>query len=162
MGEREILGTDLFGEPVYARREGPGRPAAVWNEATSHRVSLGFALGWTVKRVATLVGLSCPTLRKVYFSECAKRREARDRMDLRQLELLAKAAAEGSVAANKELDKRLEKLRVRELGETIVASRGKHAEAKSVRKGKKEQMAEAAEGVTGRFGPRKAPPLLVN
>lgn len=157
----EILGTDLFGDPILAAKEGPGRPEVEWNRQTSLRVSLAFTLGWTVKRVAKLVGLSCPTLRKVYFSECGERALARDKHELRQLALLAEQAEEGAVSASKELDKRLEKLRTRDLGER-VADRGRRAEPKAAPKGKKDQEKDAARGVGGRFGTREPPARLMN
>src|SRR5689334_5578354 len=41
---------DLFGDPVLPRREGPGRPEAVWSREVSDRVLLAFVVGRTVKQ----------------------------------------------------------------------------------------------------------------
>jgi hypothetical protein len=55
-----------------------------------------------------------PTLRKVYFSEVAKRAAAQLRMEMTQLERLNALAEAGNVTAEKELLKQLEKLRQRD------------------------------------------------
>lgn len=135
----EFPDTDLFGEPVRPRREGPGRPEIVWNRQTSDRVLLGFARGLTVKETAEVVGLSAPTLRKVYFSECRKRKLARVKLEMLQLSRLNDQAADGNVAAEKELARRLDQLRMRDQAEKI-APPPKRAKPKGV----KEQRREAA------------------
>ena len=156
----EILGTDLFGEPVLPRSEGRGRPEIVWDRETSNRVILSFVLGRSMKATARAVGLSVPTLRKVYFSECAKRAEAHGRMEILQLSRLNAQAESGKVAAEKELAKRIEKLRAQATSDDMVARQQRAA--KAPKKGKKEQQRDAAAAVGGRFRTREAPSQLVN
>lgn len=134
----EILGTDLFGDPVIPRREGRGRPEHVWSRANSNKVLLAFARGLTVKEAATVIGISSPTLRKVYFSEVAKRNSARLKMEMTQLARLNDQAEAGNVAAEKELARQLEKLRMRDQAQTIATPKPKR------RKGVKETRREEA------------------
>ena len=79
-----------------------------------------------------------------------------------QLELLVIKATEGSVSANKELDKRLDKLRMRDAHEARAPMPGKLAKAKAPKLGKKAEQKVAAEGVRGKFEPRLPPRQLVN
>ena len=151
----EILGVDLFGDPVVPSREGPGRPEVVWNLEPSNRVLLAFARGLTVQRTATSVGLSEPTLRKVYFSECAKRRSAKLRMEMTQLARLNVAADKGNVAAEKELLKQLDKMRQRD-AQTAFAPAPSKQPAKS-KLGKKEQAKLAAAESRGLYDTPEAP-----
>src|SRR3546814_10930268 len=86
-------------------RDGPGRPEIVWNRETSNKVLLAFARGLTVKQAASAVGMSGPTLRKVYFAEVAKRAEARLRLAMTQLGRPNAQAEAGHVAAETDLMK---------------------------------------------------------
>ena len=155
----EILGTNLFGDPVYPRKEGRGRPEHQWSRELSNRVLIAFALGRSVKQAAMAIGVSAPTLRKVYFSECEMRQAARERMEITQLTRLNAAAEAGNVAAEKELAKQIERLRTRELSYKM-AGRQSAAEPKAAPKGKKAQQKEAAAGVKGRFAPPDPPPMI--
>lgn len=110
----ENSATDLFGDPVLPGREGPGRPEVVWSRRGSDLAILGFARGLTVKEVAALVGLSQPTFRRVYFSECRNRKLMRLRVEMLQLTRLNNQAAEGNVSAERELARRLDQLRMRD------------------------------------------------
>jgi hypothetical protein len=117
----ENPGTDLFGEPVTLPKEGRGRPAISWDRVTANRVLLCFVRGWTLKKTAVHIGLSVPTLRKVYFSEVAKRTSAAERMEMRQLERLNDQAEGGNVGAEKELARRIEALRMRDASAKYAA-----------------------------------------
>lgn len=151
-----ILGVDLFGNPVQPRREGPGRPSVQWDQNVSHRVMLCFVRGLTVQRTAKLVGLSCPTLRKVYFSECAMRDTAAMRMEQRQLERLNAQAEAGNVAAEKALAERIERLRMRDAS-ARMANRPPTKANSTAKLGKKEAADQAARDQRGIFAPPPAP-----
>lgn len=146
----ENLVRNLFGDLVQMRSEGRGRPEHVWSRENSNKVLLAFALGWSVKRAAKVIGISSPTLRKVYFSEVAARAEAADRLDMTQLGRLNTQAEAGNVSAEKELMKQIEKRQVRELGQHFdgaPARRAKRTTTEEVPqrpRGKKEEAAMAA------------------
>lgn len=142
----ESLATDLFGDPVLPRREGPGRPEVIWNKPTSDRVLLAFARGLSVKLAAEIVGLSGPTLRKVYFSECAKRLTAQVRLEMTQLVRLNDEAAKGNVSAERELARRLDQLRMRDAAQAQASPRPK-AEPKLGKKAEAELAAQAQRGL---------------
>lgn len=147
----------LFGPQPLERVRGRGRPAHVWNRQNSLRIINLFACGHEVQTVAKVIGLSQPTLRKVYFSEVADREVMALKVKGAQLERLTEAAIAGNVAAEKALAGMIQAEQVRVTGEK-VKDRGK---SEPVRKlGKKEERQAAADGVTGRFAPRQAPPML--
>lgn len=152
----EFLGHDLFGDPVLPSREGPGRPEVVWNRETSNKVLLAFARGLTVKQAASAVGMSAPTLRKVYFSEVGKRAEARLRMEMTQLARLNAQAEAGNVAAEKELMKQLDRLRQRDQQQQLAP-----APTKAAKLGKKETAKAVAHEVRGLYEP-PSPPTRLN
>lgn len=152
----EILGTDLFGDPVLPRKEGRGRPEILWDRSVSNKVLIAFARGLTVAKTAKMVGLSTPTLRKVYFSECAKRKEASERLELTQLARLNDQAEQGSVAAEKELFKQLDRLRMRDQ-HVADAPRPKKTATKAL--GKKEQQQLAALEPDALYDPPPPPRL---
>jgi len=156
----EILGVDLFGDPILPRSEARGRPEHAWSLANSNKVLIAFARGLSVKEAATAIGVSVPTLRKHYFSEVAKRDAARVRMEMTQLSRLNDAAATGNVAAEKELFKRLDKAALADLAER-VADRGSAAPARAPKLGKKAAAQVAAGEVVGKFAP-PPPPRLIN
>lgn len=146
---------DLFGEPLRETRDGPGRPEHCWSQENSNKINLMFAAGHDVKAAAKSIGISVPTLRKHYFAEVEKWRTARLRLEATQLNRLNKAAEAGSVAADKELHKRVEKGALRQLSDRI-ASRAE-AKPKAQRIGKKEERKIAAAEVKGKFAPPPAP-----
>lgn len=144
---------NLFGDPVVPAQEGPGRPAYVWSRENSNKVLLAFARGLTVKDAATAIGMSAPSLRKVYFSEVRQRDAARLRMEMTQLARLNKLADAGNVAAEKELMKLLDRLRQRDQ----VAARAPTEPVRAGKLGKKEKAVETAREVAGLYGPRPGP-----
>ncbi|MFD1951880.1 hypothetical protein ACFSGX_13990 [Sphingomonas arantia] len=156
----EDLGRDLFGDPVLPRSEARGRPEHSWSLANSNKVLIAFAKGLSVKDAAVAIGVSVPTLRKHYFAEVAKRQAARVRMEMTQLSRLNDAAADGNVAAEKELFKRLDKAALAELAER-VADRGHVKPVAQAKLGKKAAAQVAAGEVVGKFAP-PPPPRLVN
>ena len=107
MGGGEIGPVDLFGMPVSVLVRGRGRPAHEPCEKKRRRVSMLMALGWKDARIAAVLGISLPTLRKHYFAELKLRAIARDALEARKFELLWEQAEKGNVGAIKRLDEML-------------------------------------------------------
>ena len=128
----------MFGDPVVERSEARGRPAHSWSRERSNRVLIAFWRGLSLKDAASLIEVSVPTLRKVYFSEVAKRNFARLKGEQLQLERLNDQAAEGNVAAMKELLKQIDRLRMNDQGAAFTARPAKAPKAPKL--GKKEQL----------------------
>ena len=103
---------DLLGDPVPRNKGRQGRPEHVPTDANRRVVVLAFAMGRSDAEVATMLGITLPTLRKHYFSEWSKRRSARLRVDGVLLMRLAELADAGNVAAIKALDKKLTSARL--------------------------------------------------
>lgn len=153
-----ILGTDLFGDPVVERAEGRGRPPHVWSRENSNKVLLAFARGLSVKDAATAIGVSVPTLRKVYFSEVAKRAAAKLRMEITQLARLNALAEKDNVSAEKELRKQLDRMEQRDRQQAIAPPPTK----KAPKLGKKEQATIAAQEARGLYEPPPPPLARMN
>ncbi len=149
----------LFGPQPAERVRGRGRPAHVWDRQFSVRICNLFACGHTVEMVAKVIGLSQPTLRKVYFSEVAARDVMALKVKSEQLARLTEAAIAGNVPAEKALAGMIQAEQVKVLGDNVKHRR---AESAPTRLGKKEERQAAAAGVKGRFAPREAPPSLLN
>lgn len=154
--DEEISAVDLFGHPVLPRQEGRGRPPHVWTLDRSNRVLLAFARGLSVKQAAMILEISSPTLRNVYFSEVRKRANARVLMEMTQLARLNDLAAAGSVSAEKELFKQMERLRQRDQQQAIAP-----APTQAPKLGKKEKAQKVAQEVRGLYEP-PAPPTRLN
>lgn len=157
MSDADFLGVDLFGDPIQPRREGRGRPEHVWSRENSNKVLLAFARGCSEKEAALAIGVSVPTLRKHYFSERAQREAAALRFEMVQLSRLNESAKGGSVAAEKELARRLEKGAMNALAERVV-ERGRQKKAAPL--GKKAAAREAAKEAVTKYKPRTGPSLL--
>lgn len=67
------------------------------------------ALGWSNPRIAAALGITLPTLHKYYFYELRQQEVARDRLDLRRIELAWELAEGGNVGALKEFSRLLER-----------------------------------------------------
>ncbi|MDP1026383.1 hypothetical protein Q5H91_04095 [Sphingomonas sp. KR1UV-12] len=159
MSDADFPEVDLFGDAVIPRKEGRGRPEHAWTLANSNKVLLAFARGMTVKQAATGIGVSVPTLRKHYSSEVAQREAAAIRFEMVQLSRLNEGAKAGSVSAEKELGRRLEKARLAELSDQV----SQHARPpRPAPLGKKAMAQQDAEEVRGRFEPPPPPPSLLN
>lgn len=159
MSDADFTEVDLFGDAVVPRREGRGRPEHRWSLENSNKVLLAFARGLSVKQAATAIGVSVPTLYKHYFNETAQREAASIRFEMVQLARLNEGAKKGSVSAEKELGRRLEKARLAGLSDQV----SNHARPPAPeRVGKKAQAAQDAAEVRGRFEPPPPPPGLLN
>jgi hypothetical protein len=100
---------DLFGNPWIESPARRGRPPHVVTTRTRNRVSMLLALGWSTPRIAAALGVTLPTLRKHYFYELRQQEVARDRLELRRLELAWELAEGGNVGALKEFGKLMER-----------------------------------------------------
>jgi hypothetical protein len=150
---------DLFGDAVIPAKEGRGRPEHVWSIANSNKVLLAFVRGLSVKQAATAIGVSVPTLRKHYSSELAQRDAAAIRYEMVQFSRLNELAKSGSVAAEKELARRLEKARLSDLSDSV----SKHARPpRAIPLGKKEVALQDAQDVRGLYEPPAPPAGLLN
>lgn len=149
---------DLFGQPLLPER-GKGRPAHVWSLENSNKVNLLFAAGKTPKEVAKVLRVSYPTFRKHYFNEIAASPYAPDLLLSTQLARLNKAAEGGNVTAERALAGMIQAERVKAAAARII-DRGK-TEARPEAMGKKEAAKQAAKQMSGKFGARTPPPLLI-
>lgn len=100
------------------------------------------ALGWGNERIAGALRITLPTFRRHYFSELKFRDVARDRLDMRRVELLWAEVEKGNVAAMKALDRFLEKSDLMLFGRS--GSAPAKTPAKAAKLGKKEAAAAAA------------------
>lgn len=100
------------------------------------------ALGWGNERIAGALRITLPTFRRHYFSELKFRDVARDRLDMRRVELLWAEVEKGNVAAMKALDRFLEKSDLMLFGRS--GSAPAKPPAKTAKLGKKEAAAAAA------------------
>ncbi|WP_043620464.1 hypothetical protein [Ensifer sp. ZNC0028] len=137
---------DLFGNPYVEKPTKRGRPPHDVTLKTRNRVNMLVALGWTNPRIALAMGVTLPTLHKHYFYELRQREVARDRLELRRLEMAWDLAEAGNVGALKEFGKLLERndrMEVeRELGSSPKQPEEKPAAPERV--GKKVQDAQRA------------------
>ena len=157
LSDPDFSEVDLFGDPYQPPSDGRGRPEHQWTRANSNKVLLAFARRLSVKDAATAIGVSVPTLRKHYSSEVAQRDAAALRFEMVQLSRLNDGAKAGSVAAEKELGRRLEKAMIQDLAKKVV-ERG--VPKKSAPLGKKEAARVAAKEAVKKFRPRAGPSLL--
>ncbi|WP_430261926.1 hypothetical protein [Neorhizobium sp. DAR64862/K0K3] len=100
---------DLFGMPFVDKPSKRGRPSHEVTKKNRNRVSMLLALGWTNPRIASALGVTLPTLHKYYFYELRSREVARDRMELRRIELAWELSEKGNVGALKEFGKLMER-----------------------------------------------------
>jgi predicted transcriptional regulator len=152
----EIL--DLLGDPIPEGHGRRGRPPHIPTKKNRQKIMMLLALEKSDDDIAHALGITDKTLRKHYFRELEARRAARLRLEGALLGALASEAATGSVAANKEIDKRLQRHDLAKLA-TRVADRGR-SEERQEPKGKKEVATEKAHAVGGKFAPPPAPRLI--
>ena len=136
---------DLFGNPWVDQPTKRGRPAHEVSIKTRNRVSMLVALGWTNPRIASALGVTLPTLHKYYFYELRQREVARDRLEVRRLELAWDLAEKGNVGAFKEFGKLLERNDRMEIERELGAqSKPEQPKSAAERLGKKAQDAQRA------------------
>ena len=96
---------DLLGDPISEPREGAGRPEHVATDRNRNKIILLLAMGWTLARIAPAIGITTKTLRKHYSLQLKAREIALDRVKAGHASLLWDQAAQGNVAALKEIGK---------------------------------------------------------
>ena len=101
---------DLFGNPVDAGTGRPGRPRKVATVEDRNKVRMLLAVGWSNDRIASVMHMSLPTFRKVFFHELKTRMAARDMLDARILEVAMNAAVGGNVGAMRQVERLLDRL----------------------------------------------------
>lgn len=104
--------------------------------------------------IAAALSITAKTLRKHYSRELRDHDAARLKLEGKLLHALVREVDKGSVAANKELNKRLEKVGLQEVSDRVANRRQPEPMEKL---GKKEAAKVAAQGVTGKYAPRKMP-----
>ena len=124
--------------------------------ATRNRVQMGLVRKLTNREIASTLAISVSTLKEHYSAELQMRKVAQLKMEMRQLERLNALAEGGSVAAEKELATRLDKLRARD-EHTKDAPAPKKQAAKL---GKKEAADLAAREPSELYDTPAAPPSI--
>ena len=143
--------TDLLGHPVPANKGAKARPQHAPTAENLEIAMLLYAEGRTDADVAAAIGITPPTLRRHYFSspELKRiRRSARMVVQGQLLLALAKAVAEGKVAAIDKMLKRMDKVALGVIGPVV----------KAAKKGLKEKRVE--EGRYAGAGDEEWGPLL--
>jgi hypothetical protein len=137
---------DLFGDPVPANHGGRGRPQHVPTLENRNRVSVLLAAGWSNERIAGVLRVTLPTLRKHYFSELKFREVARDRLNAMLLTKAVEGVKDGKAASIKLCVQMIERNDLMTFGQ---ATKPRHAEdtkpAKAAKLGKKEEALLAAQ-----------------
>ncbi|MDE0880864.1 MAG: hypothetical protein OSB00_19740 [Sphingomonas bacterium] len=149
--------TDLFGDPVPKSRTKRGKPAHVPTAENRRFVTLALACGHDEVAIAEALRIHERTLKRHYFHELAGKRAARLRLDMKNLDAIVKQVEAGKPAAMAQLDKRIERMRQREVADKYTA-RAPSASAPAL--GKKEAAKRAAGEVTGKYAPRATPTLI--
>ena len=102
----DIIGFNLFGDPVFEPKDNRGRPRFEWTKENSNKVSMLLAMGWTNDRIASVIvdprtgkSISTPTLKRYFRSELKVRDVARDMLTARRLMLAMEKCEDGNVGA---------------------------------------------------------------
>jgi hypothetical protein len=137
---------DLFGDPVPTNRGKRGRPEHVPTQENRNRVNTMLSAGWSGDRIAGVLRITMPTLRKHYFSELKAREVARDRLNAMLLTKAVEQATDGKVTAIKLVVHLLERNDLMLYGQTLPQRADKSIEkpAKAAKLGKKEEALLAA------------------
>ena len=99
---------DLFGDPVPEGYGRAGRPQHVPTFENRNKIKMLLALGWDNARIAGVLGITPPTLRKHYFRELKIRDVARDKLEAQRRVLLWQQGCAGNVAAMREFGRLME------------------------------------------------------
>ncbi len=143
---------DLLGDPIDQIRESWGRPGFQINKKIQDLVTALAGAGWSQQRIARHLGCDPKTLRKTFSRELAG---AVDQVEAEAIMAIHKRMKEGNVSAANRV------LTMAEKGRAVPTAPGKAAasasdddgpQAKEPPKGKKEQLAEAAQQPVGRWG----------
>ena len=113
---------DLFGNPVEAGTGKPGRPRKYATPEDRNKVKLLLAVGWSNDRIASVLHMSLPTFRRIFFQELKFRSVARDMLDARRLELAMSSSLSGNVGAMRQVDRLLDRFDQMEADRAYAAS----------------------------------------
>ena len=151
---------DLFGNVIFDKPMGRGRPPFERTEENARKVSMLLAMGWSNSRIASVIrdprtgkSISEPTLKRYFRSELQVRAFARDQLRARQLMLAYAAAEAGNVGAMRFFETLVEKNDLMQ-AEARVARSGAQKDAapeKPERLGKKELDQQAAQDAEQRL-----------
>jgi predicted transcriptional regulator len=145
---------DLLGDAIPEGHGRRGRPPHVPTLESRQKCVLLAAVGKTPDEIAAALSITAKTLRKHYSRELREQEAAKLKVEGKLLVGLVREVDKGSVAANKELAKRLEKAGLEKIADRI----GRRAGPEKVEKlGKKEAAKAAANEVAGRYAPRPGP-----
>ena len=89
-------------EAVSGRERG-GRPKHNASQRTRNRVTRMTAFGWTNERIAGVLGVTLPTLKKHYRAELKLRGTARDRLIVDTATILWQQFQDGNTGAGRPL-----------------------------------------------------------
>lgn len=128
---------DLFGNPVDEKTGKPGRPRKEATLEDRNKVKMLLAVGWSNERIASVLHMSLPTFRRLFFQELKFRAVARDMLDARRLELAVGAAAAGNVGAMRQVDRLLELFDRMEAERAYAGKKDKQPEPPKEKLGKK-------------------------
>ena len=160
MGDVFLEGvTDLFGDPVPASRGKRGRPPHVPTAENRRFVQLALACGHSEDEIAAALRITTKTLNRHYFHELEGKASARIRLDMKNMDALVRQVEAGKTAAMAQLDRKLERIRQREIADRHARQEPRQVAAPM---GKKEAAKAAAQGVQGKYAPRRAPGGLLN
>ena len=148
--------TDLFGDPVPKSRGKRGKPPHIPTTENRRFVQLSLACGIEEEAIAEALRITTKTLGRHYFHELAGKRAARLRLDMKNMAAIVDQVEAGKPAAMALLDKKIERMRQREVAEKYQARAPKTETV-----GKKEAAKLAAKEVSGKYAPR-ASPLMLN
>ncbi|WP_216671399.1 hypothetical protein, partial [Mangrovicoccus sp. HB161399] len=156
---------DLLGHPIPENFGKPGRNGHIVTPESVMKVRRLVLAGMDAKEVAAELGISAPTVRKHYFPKGPIRNAARRflvEQRARMLTYLDEAAAEGNVAAIKEMLKQLDAMVPAIQGEASEAVPVLPAAGRIGKKASRQIAAEARAAGGGKYAPPAAPKLVVS
>ncbi|MCG7626043.1 hypothetical protein [Epibacterium sp. Ofav1-8] len=140
---------DLLGDPYNQNRESWGRPKFEKTKEKQEAVIALSAAGWTQQRIARYLGCDVKTLRNHFSLELT---EASDRVEGEAILAIHRRMRDGNVTAANRVIAMAEKGRAAPPLRPTQPEADTPEQEKSLPKGKKEQLAEAAQKPTGRWG----------
>lgn len=138
--------TDLFGNPVRARKGQRGRPPKELSSKDLDMLEAGLVQGWTNKRIASALDIGLSTLKRNFGPLLRVRDHAPDRLQLALFATTARKALEGDMGAVRQLRQLLAESE-QKAAAARMSRAGEDAEEKDEPVGKKERARRAAEEV---------------
>ena len=147
---------DLFGDPIPQGHVGRGRPPHVPTLESRQKCVVLAAVGRSPDEIAAALSITAKTLRKHYSRELRDHHVAKLKLEGKLLGALVREVDKGSVAANKELAKRVERAGQVELSERLS---GRSKADKPPKLGKKAEAKAKAHEIGGKYAPRSTPTI---